>query len=50
MTNRMIQGFANGLLPTLLTLNDRHNSPVWQRAEKLFQEKVSTLPPSALEG
>ncbi|KAH8899375.1 Formate/glycerate dehydrogenase catalytic domain-like protein [Thozetella sp. PMI_491] len=43
------EGFANDLLPTLLTLKDRGNAPVWERAEKLFQEKVATLPPSALE-
>ena len=37
------------LLPSLLTLNDRQNSPVWARAEKLFDEKVATLPASALQ-
>jgi saccharopine dehydrogenase (NAD+, L-lysine-forming) len=37
------------LLPSLLTLNDWQNSPVWARANTLFQEKVATLPPSALE-
>jgi saccharopine dehydrogenase (NAD+, L-lysine-forming) len=40
---------SDDLLPSLLTLNDWHNSPVWARAEKLFQEKVATLPASALE-
>lgn len=43
------EAFSLDLLPSLLTLNDWHNSPVWARAEKLFNEKVATLPPSALE-
>jgi saccharopine dehydrogenase (NAD+, L-lysine-forming) len=43
------EAFSHDLLPSLLTLNDRENSPVWQRAKTLFQEKVATLPPSALE-
>jgi saccharopine dehydrogenase (NAD+, L-lysine-forming) len=25
-------------------LKDRHSTPVWQGAEKLFNEKVQTLP------
>jgi saccharopine dehydrogenase (NAD+, L-lysine-forming) len=37
------------LLPSLLGLNDRQNVPVWARAEKLFNDKVATLPASALE-
>jgi len=37
------------LLPSLLTLNDWQNAPVWSRAKNLFDEKVATLPPSALE-
>ncbi|KAK3945379.1 hypothetical protein QBC46DRAFT_372078 [Diplogelasinospora grovesii] len=43
------EAFSHDLLPSLLTLNDWRNSPVWARAEKLFQEKVATLPPSALQ-
>ncbi|KAK4101617.1 Formate/glycerate dehydrogenase catalytic domain-like protein [Parathielavia hyrcaniae] len=43
------EAFSHDLLPHLLALNDWHNSPVWARAEKLFEEKVATLPPTALE-
>ncbi|KAK4162170.1 hypothetical protein QBC43DRAFT_242240 [Cladorrhinum sp. PSN259] len=43
------EAFSNDLLPSLLTLNDWQNSPVWARARKLFDEKVATLPASALE-
>lgn len=43
------EAFSHDLLPHLLTLNDRQNSPVWAGAEKLFNEKVATLPASALE-
>ncbi|KAL2178767.1 uncharacterized protein P884DRAFT_291215 [Thermothelomyces heterothallicus CBS 202.75] len=43
------EAFSRDLLPSLLTLNDWQNSPVWARAYKLFQEKVATLPASALE-
>ncbi|KAK4110458.1 Formate/glycerate dehydrogenase catalytic domain-like protein [Canariomyces notabilis] len=43
------EAFSHDLLPHLLTLNDWQNSPVWARAEKLFKEKVATLPASALE-
>ncbi|KAK4239883.1 hypothetical protein C8A03DRAFT_31987 [Achaetomium macrosporum] len=43
------EAFSRDLLPSLLTLNDWRNSPVWARAEKLFKEKVATLPPSALQ-
>jgi len=43
------EAFSSDLLPSLLTLNDRQNSPVWARAEKLFDEKVATLPASALQ-
>jgi saccharopine dehydrogenase (NAD+, L-lysine-forming) len=31
-------------VPHLLNLKDWRNDPVWSRAEKLFQEKVATLP------
>lgn len=43
------EAFSHDLLPSLLTLNDWQNSPVWARAKKLFDEKVATLPASALE-
>jgi len=39
------EAFSEALLPSLLALKDRQSTPVWQGAEKLFQEKVSTLPP-----
>ncbi|KAK0733575.1 hypothetical protein B0T26DRAFT_745609 [Lasiosphaeria miniovina] len=42
------EAFSHDLLPHLLTLNDRQNSPVWTRAEELFK-KVATLPASALK-
>lgn len=38
------EAFSNDLLPHLLALKDRKSEPVWQRAEKLFEEKVATLP------
>lgn len=43
------EAFSNDLLPYLLKLNDWRNDPVWAGAEKLFKEKVATLPASALE-
>ncbi|KAL7773875.1 hypothetical protein CFE70_003842 [Pyrenophora teres f. teres 0-1] len=38
------EAFSNALLPSLMALKDRDTTPVWQGAEKLFQEKVQTLP------
>jgi saccharopine dehydrogenase (NAD+, L-lysine-forming) len=38
------EAFSNALLPSLLALKDRASTPVWQGAEKLFQDKVETLP------
>ncbi|KAF2713186.1 hypothetical protein K504DRAFT_133062 [Pleomassaria siparia CBS 279.74] len=38
------EAFSSALLPSLITLKDRDSTPVWQGAEKLFQEKVATLP------
>ena len=38
------EAFSSALLPSLLELDKRKTSPVWMGAEKLFQEKVSTLP------
>ncbi|KUI66553.1 Saccharopine dehydrogenase [NAD(+), L-lysine-forming] [Cytospora mali] len=43
------EAFSNDLLPHLLKLNERRTDPVWAGAEKLFWEKVATLPPSALQ-
>lgn len=36
--------FSNDLLPYLLTLKDWRSDPVWANAEKLYKEKVATLP------
>lgn len=36
--------FSSDLLPHLLRLKDRKEDPVWAAAEKLFREKVATLP------
>jgi saccharopine dehydrogenase (NAD+, L-lysine-forming) len=38
------EAFSTALLPSLMALKDRASTPVWQGAEKLFQEKVQTLP------
>jgi len=38
------EAFSSALLPSLMTLKDRKSTPVWQQAEKLFHEKVATLP------
>lgn len=38
------EAFSNALLPSLMALKDRATTPVWQGAERLFQEKVQTLP------
>lgn len=35
--------YSSDLLPTLLTLKDRHNNPVWKRAQALFQEKANLV-------
>lgn len=40
------EAFSKDLLPSLLQLKEWRTAPVWQRAEKLFQEKVATLPKS----
>ena len=38
------EAFSDALLPSLMHLKDRERTPVWQRAVKLFNEKVATLP------
>lgn len=38
------EAFSNALLPSLMALKDRATTQVWQGAEKLFHEKVQTLP------
>jgi len=42
------EAFSNDLLPSLLLLKEWRTTPVWAKAEKLFQEKVTTLPKSEL--
>jgi saccharopine dehydrogenase (NAD+, L-lysine forming) len=42
------EAFSKDLLPSLLQLNQWKTTPVWAKAEKLFQEKVATLPKSEL--
>jgi len=42
------ESFSEALLPHLLELKHWKQNPVWSRAEKLFREKVATLPKSAL--
>nr|POE63266.1 saccharopine dehydrogenase [nad(+), l-lysine-forming] [Quercus suber] len=38
------EAFSSQLLPSLLSLKDRKKTRVWQQAEKLFHDKVGTLP------
>lgn len=38
------EAFSNDLLPYLLELKDWRHNDVWARADKLFRDKVSTLP------
>jgi len=38
------EAFSADLLPSLLQLKDRKTARVWVEAEKLFQDKVATLP------
>ncbi|CAJ2500678.1 Uu.00g035310.m01.CDS01 [Anthostomella pinea] len=42
------EAFSGDLLPHLLKLNNWRNEPVWSNAEKLFQEKVASLPKEVL--
>lgn len=41
------EAFSADLLPSLLGLKDWKNVRVWQQAEKLFKDKVATLPEGA---
>ncbi|KUJ24097.1 saccharopine dehydrogenase [Mollisia scopiformis] len=43
------EAFSKDLLPSLLTLNKWRTTDPWAKAEKLFQEKVASLPNSYLE-
>lgn len=38
------EAFSTALLPSLMSLKDRKTTPVWVGAEKLFDDKVKTLP------
>ena len=38
------EAFSEALLPSLMSLNDRQGSSVWQQAEKLYNDKVASLP------
>lgn len=38
------EAFSNDLLPHLLQLKNWREHPVWVRAEKIMQEKISILP------
>jgi len=40
------ESFSSALLESLLALKDRQNARVWTDAERLFHEKVATLPGS----
>ncbi|RFU31675.1 hypothetical protein B7463_g4700, partial [Scytalidium lignicola] len=41
------ESFSEALLPYLLELKNWRQNPVWSGAEKLFKEKLATLPKSA---
>ncbi|KAF2663236.1 saccharopine dehydrogenase [Microthyrium microscopicum] len=43
------EAFSHDLLPYLLELKNWKTDPVWSRAQKLYGEKVETLPKSALQ-
>ena len=42
------EAFSAALLPSLKQLDRRHEARVWLEAEKLFKEKVSTLPKGSM--
>jgi saccharopine dehydrogenase (NAD+, L-lysine forming) len=44
------ESFANGLLPSLLALKNRHSEGVWVRAEQLYREKAAQLPSNENHG
>lgn len=44
------EAFSAALLPSLVGLNDWRNVRVWKQADKLFQDKVATLPAGAANG
>ncbi len=43
------EAFSMDLLPSLLQLKEWRTTPVWARAEKLFQERVARLPKEMLQ-
>ena len=40
------ESFSSALLESLLALKDREHARVWGDAEKVFHDKVATLPPT----
>jgi len=44
------EAFSAALFPSLVGLNDWKNVRVWKQADKLFQDKVATLPAGAATG
>ena len=43
------EAFSAALLPSLMGLKDWRNVRVWQQAEKLYKQKVGTLPEGAVD-
>ncbi|GAB7355584.1 hypothetical protein MBLNU459_g6052t2 [Dothideomycetes sp. NU459] len=43
------EAFSTALLPSLTSLKDRKSTNVWTQAEKLFADKVATLPQDKLK-
>jgi len=48
MPREASEAFSSALLPHLQKLKDRKSTAVWSGAEKLFNEKVATLPKEKL--
>lgn len=44
------EAFSAALLPSLVGLKDWKNVRVWKQADKLFQDKVATLPENLRAG
>jgi saccharopine dehydrogenase (NAD+, L-lysine forming) len=44
------EAFSSDLLPYLTALKNWRDHPVWARAEKLFEDKVATLPKELQNG
>lgn len=48
MPREASEAFSSALLPSLMALKDRKSTNVWTQAEKLFNDKVATLPKEKL--